>query len=41
MVGGSAAPSDRKEVRHMRITFHIGDITVTVILKKRNRHSAK
>ena len=27
---------------HMRITFHIGDFTVTIIVKKReNRHSAK
>ena len=27
---------------HMRITFHIGDFTVTIIVKKReNRHSGK
>lgn len=27
---------------HMRITFYIGDFTVTIIVKKReNRHSAK
>ena len=25
----------------MRITFHIGDVTVTIIVKSRNRHSAK
>ena len=32
----------REEVRLMRITFHVGDFTVTIMIKKRrNRHSAK
>ena len=34
----------RKEVRTMRITFHIGPYTVTITVKethKKNRHSAK
>ena len=34
----------RKEVRTMRITFHIGKYTVTIIVyerKKSSRHSAK
>ncbi len=28
----------RKGVRHMRITFHIGSFTITIIVKSRNRH---
>ena len=31
----------RKGVTSMRITFHIGQYTVTIIVKSRNRHSAK
>ena len=32
----------REEVELMRITFHVGDLTVTIMIKKRrNRHSAK
>ena len=31
----------RKEVKPMRITLHIGVLTVTIIVKRRNRHSAK
>ena len=32
----------RKEVKLMRITFHVEDFTVTIMIKKRrNRHSAK
>jgi len=32
----------RKEVRLMRITFHVKDYTVTIMIKRRrNRHSAK
>ena len=32
----------RKEVRLMRITFHVRDYTVTIMIKRRrNRHSAK
>jgi len=32
----------RKEVRPMRITFHIFEFTITIIVKQRkNRHSAK
>ena len=31
----------RKGVRLMRITLHIGAFTVTIIVKSRNRHSAK
>ena len=31
----------RKGVRRMRITLHIGRYTVTIIVKSRNRHSAK
>ena len=37
-----AALSLRKEVIALRITFHIGNFTVTIIIKERkNRHSAK
>ena len=40
--GRRLAPPSGKEVRHMRITIHIGAFTVTIIVKKRgNRHSAK
>ena len=31
----------RKGVLSMRITLHIGRFTVTIIVKSRNRHSAK
>ena len=31
----------RKGVLPMRITLHIGRFTVTIIVKSRNRHSAK
>jgi hypothetical protein len=32
----------REEVELMRITFHVGDFTVTIMIKRRrNRHSAK
>ncbi len=31
----------RKGVLLMRITLHIGAFTVTIIVKSRNRHSAK
>ena len=31
----------RKGVLLMRITLHIGRFTVTIIVKSRNRHSAK
>ena len=31
----------REEVKRMRITLHIGRFTVTIIVKSRNRHSAK
>ena len=32
----------REEVRPVRITFHVGDFTVTIMIKKRrNRHSGK
>ena len=32
----------RKEVRLMRITFHVKDYTVTIMIKRRrNRHSGK
>jgi len=32
----------QKEVRLMRITFHVGDFTVTVMIRKRrNRHPAR
>ncbi len=30
-----------KEVMRMRITLHIGRFTVTIIVKRNNRHSAK
>ncbi|CUO71694.1 Uncharacterised protein [Flavonifractor plautii] len=33
--------TSRKGVRPMRITLHIGRFTVTIIVKSRNRHSAK
>ena len=40
-VGGSADTSE-KEVKLMRITLHIGALTVTIIVKRRgNRHSGK
>ena len=31
----------REGVTRMRITLHIGRFTVTIIVKSRNRHSAK
>ena len=32
----------REEVRLVRITFHVGDFTVTIMIKRRrNRHSGK
>ena len=31
----------RKEVMLMRITLHIGRLTVTIIVKSNNRHSCK
>jgi len=31
----------RKGVRLMRITLHIGAFTVTIIVKRRNRHPAR
>ncbi len=31
----------RKGVRLMRITFHIGAYTVTIVVKRRNRHPAR
>ena len=31
----------KEEVKHMRITLHIGGFTVTIIVKSNNRHSAK
>ena len=31
----------RKGVLLMRITLHVGRFTVTIIVKSRNRHSAK
>ena len=41
----AVAPSLRKEVVRMRITFHIGRFTVTIILRrthtKNSRHSDK
>ena len=30
-----------EEVEPMRVTLHIGQFTVTVIVKRNNRHSAK
>ncbi len=30
-----------KEVRQMRITLHIGPFTVTILVKRRNRHPAR
>ena len=32
----------RKEVRHVTLTFHIGDYTIVIrVWKRKNRHSAK
>jgi hypothetical protein len=31
----------RKELMFMRITLHIGQFTVTILVKRNNRHSAK
>ncbi len=36
-----ADPPNRKEVRQMRITLHFGRYTVTIIVKRNNRHSAQ
>ena len=40
--GAVSILSLRKEVIALRITFHIGNFTVTIIIKERkNRHSAQ
>ena len=40
-IEGDFSHSLREGVRQMRITLHIGAFTVTIIVKRRNRHSAK
>ena len=39
--GGWPRNTSVEEVRLMRITLHIGAFTVTIIVKRRNRHSGK
>ena len=38
---GGFSHSLREGVKRMRITLHIGAFTVTIVVKRRNRHSAK
>ena len=38
---GGFSHSLRGGVKRMRITLHIGAFTVTIVVKRRNRHSAK
>ena len=41
MVQPAAGHTLREEVRLMRITLHIGIYTITIVVKRRNRHPGR